>query len=58
MKPIKRGFKMWMRADAVNGYISEMEMYVGKKKDKVEQGLGRHVVETLTSQLYGMNYHM
>ena len=31
-KPVKRGFKIWMRADAVNGYVSELDVYIGKKK--------------------------
>ena len=29
-KPVKRGFKVWMRADAVNGYVCEMDVYTGK----------------------------
>ena len=46
-KPVKRGFKIWMRADAVNGYVSELDVYVGKKKNKVQTGLDRTVVENL-----------
>ena len=34
-KPVKRGFKIWMRGDSINGYISELEVYTG---DKVEVG--------------------
>ena len=30
-KPIKRGFKVWVRADSHNGYISQFECYTGKK---------------------------
>ena len=29
-KPVKRGFKMWVRADAVSGYVSEFDVYTGK----------------------------
>ena len=37
-KPVKRGFKIWMRGDSINGYISELEVYMGKQGDKVEVG--------------------
>lgn len=30
-KPIKRGIKVWVRADAENGYVCQFEVYVGKK---------------------------
>ena len=49
-KPVKRGFKIWMRTDATNGYVSELDVYVGIKGDKVETGLGRTVVENLTDK--------
>ena len=29
-KPVKRGFKVWVRADAVSGYVSELDVYTGK----------------------------
>ena len=29
-KPVKRGFKVWVRADAVSGYVSEIDVYTGK----------------------------
>ena len=32
-KPIKRGFKVWVRAEADIGYVSEFEVYTGKKDD-------------------------
>ena len=47
-KPLKRGFKIWMRGDSINGYISELEVYTGKQGDGVEVGLGRKVVEALS----------
>jgi hypothetical protein len=31
-KPIKRGFKVWVRGDPRNGYVSQLDVYVGKKK--------------------------
>ena len=57
-KPIKRGFKVWVRADAENGYISELDVYIGKKGDKIETGLGQSVVEKLTEKLVGKYYHI
>ena len=47
-KPTKRGFKVWVRADSLNGYVSQMECYTGKKRDTVEVGLGASVVKRLT----------
>lgn len=29
-KPLKRGFKVWVRADAMSGYVSEFDVYTGK----------------------------
>ena len=46
-KPIKRGFKVWTRADSKNGFVSEFQVYVGKKKE-VERRLGARVVKDLT----------
>ena len=54
-KPIKRGFKVWVRADATNGFVSELQVYVGKVSNKTETGLGRRVVESLTERLNGKN---
>ena len=44
---MRRGFKVWIRAEAVNGYVSGFEVYMGKKSDSVEKGLGATVVKTL-----------
>lgn len=57
-KPIKRGFKVWVRADARNGYVSQVDVYAGKVNDKGEKGLGRHVVEKLTQALIGKHHHI
>ena len=57
-KPVERGFKISMRGDSINGYISEFEVYIGKQGDKVEVGLGRKVVETLTVKLKEKHYHI
>ena len=58
MKPTKRGFKIWVRADSLNGYICQFECYTGKKGDTTEVGLGGSVVTRLTRDLVGQNYHI
>ena len=30
LKPVKRGFKVWVREDAITGYFCDLEVYVGK----------------------------
>ena len=42
-KPVKRGFKIWVRADSHNGYMCEFECYTGKKGDTTEIGLSAHM---------------
>ena len=53
MKPIKRGIKVWVRADANNGYVLAFEVYTGRKGNTTEKGLGAMVVKGLTEQLHG-----
>ena len=55
MKPVKRGFKVWVRADSHNGYISQFECYTGRKGDTTEVG---SVVTRLTRDLVGKHYHI
>ena len=56
-KPVKRGFKVWCRADAHNGYISQMQVYAGKASDgTVEKNLGKRIVEDLTVPLTNKGY--
>ena len=57
-KPIKRGIKIWVRADAQNGYISAFEVYTGKKEGSTEHGLGANVVMSLTEQLHNTHHHV
>ena len=57
-KPMKRGIKVWMRADALNGYVSAFEVYVGKKGDSVEHDLGGKVVKILTEELQNTYRHV
>ena len=55
MKPVKCGLKVWVRADAVNGYFCDFDVYVGRPGDgtSVETGLGERVVKQLTQTLQG-----
>ena len=60
MKPVKRGFKVWVRADAVTGYFCDFDVYVGKPSDgtTTEVGLGERVVLQLSERLRGGNYEL
>ena len=49
LKPIKRGIKVWAMSDAINGYVSEFDVYTGRKGNSVEKNLGANVVKTLTA---------
>ena len=51
-KPVKRGIKVWMLADAVNGYVTNFEVYKGKEGSTPEKGLGSRVVKNLTQHLH------
>ena len=51
MKPIKRGFKVWVRADSQNGYLCNFDIYTGK--ESVETNLGAKVVKKLLRTLVG-----
>ena len=58
LKPIQQGIKVWMRADANNGYVSAFEVYTSKKGNTAEKGLGVKVVKGLTEQLHGTYCHV
>lgn len=55
-KPIKRGFKAWIRSDE-SGYVCEFQIYTGKTKN-TEKQLGLRVVKDLTRDLIGGNHHV
>ena len=43
MKPTKRGFKVWVRANAKTGYLCDFNFYTGRMDNAdggVEHGLG------------------
>ncbi|KAL1444320.1 hypothetical protein MTO96_045582 [Rhipicephalus appendiculatus] len=63
MKPIKRGYKVWCRADSKSGYLLQFEVYEGKNASRpANQSLGEHVVLSLSenvkpgTQLFFDNY--
>ena len=57
MKPIKRGYKVWVRADEY-GYICEFQMYTGKIGNKTESLLGERVIKDLSQVLAHKNYRI
>jgi hypothetical protein len=52
-KPVKR---VWVRADAVSGYVSELDVYTGKVPGEREFGLGGNVVKRLTRHITGHHH--
>ena len=58
-KPVKRGIKVWCRADSQNGYICQFQIYTGAA-GSTEPGLqlGERVVLDLSKELEGKNYHL
>ena len=51
MKPVKRGFKVWMLADAHTGYVTHLDVYTGKAGDGPTDGLGASVVKSLCQDI-------
>ena len=56
-KPVKRGIKVWCRADAHNGYLCQFEVYTGRSEG-VQDRLGKRVVLGLSQKLEGLRYHL
>ena len=57
MKPVRRGFKVWVKADSLNGYMCDFAVYTGKE-GVVEKDLGGKVVKKLVEPLAGDHYHI
>ena len=56
LKPVKRGFKMWVIAESSTGYFFDVQVYVGREGNTSEHGLGERVVLGLTEQYRGGKY--
>ena len=56
-KPIKWGFKLWIRAGSSNGYVYEIDPYTGRKL-LPEVCLGESVVLSLSKSLIGSGCHL
>lgn len=55
-KPIRRGYKVWVRADS-RGYVCQFQVYEGKRNNITEKNLGhRWVVTEHTNDLIGKDY--
>lgn len=57
LKPVKRGYKVWVRADE-SGYACQFQIYTGKSENTAEKDLGARVVIDLTRDLVGMGHHI
>ena len=62
-KPTKFGIKVWERADGNNGFVSEFQVYKGRKINvdgtrTSETRLGARVVTDLRRSLVGGHYHI
>lgn len=58
LKPVKRGFKVWVVCCAVTGYMCAMEVYEGRKDNNeyADAGLGEQVVLKLCDAFVGLGY--
>ena len=56
-KPVKRGIKVWCRADSHSGYLCEFQVYTGRSSSE-QDGLGKRVVLDLSRRLQGGYYHL
>lgn len=58
-KPTKYGIKVWMAADASNGFVVNHEVYLGKQPGRVfANGLGYSVVMELMAPFLNKNHHV
>jgi len=57
LKPIKRGFKIWCRADSSNGYIDNFIVYKGKS-DGPTINIGHKVVMEVCKDILGKGHQV
>ena len=53
LKPVKRGFKVWVIADATNGYTYDLNVYTGATPGERETALGEKVVLKFSDSIKG-----
>ena len=59
LKPTKRGYKVWVRADSRSGYVYQFQIYTGREgADEAEVGLGGRVVRDLAQPLQFKHVHV
>ena len=58
-KPTKYGIKVWIAADACNGFIFNHKVYLGKERNAAHQhGLGYDVVTDVARPFLLKNHHL
>ena len=57
LKPVKRSFKVWAMADAINGYMYDFNVYTGATESR-ERALGEKVVLTLSESIMGCHHKL
>ena len=57
-EPTRLGMKLWVLADASNGYTYDFEVYVGKGTPVSKYGLAYDVVMRLCKSLEQQGYHV
>lgn len=56
-KPIKRGYKVWMRCNET-GFASQFDIYTGKSGEVAEKNLAERVVTKFCEPIFGQNYQL
>jgi len=56
-KPIKRGYKVWCRCDAHNGFTCDFQVYLGAS-DSPEKDLGIRATIDVTKHVFNKGYHI
>jgi len=59
-KPVKRGCKVWVTADAQTGFFCDFQVYTGKLADGegVEHGVSERVVLQLSQNIKGHSHRV
>ena len=59
-KPTKYGIKVWMAADAANGFVLASKVYFGRERDgnALQHGLDYDVVTSIYLPFFGKNHHV